>query len=95
MSYPITLIKKGDKFCEHNGAQFGARFIAITDAVLREDGCWRVDGEFTDHKGEKKIVEFSSHKDFMEYGPKLYPGDRVPYLGIIYLNDVAYSVRAA
>lgn len=86
-------LRKGDKFSEHSGSRFAARFVALTDSVLDSEDCWRVDGEFTNHEGVKSKVEFSSHKDWMQHGPRLYLGETVPYFGVIYLNDIPHQIN--
>lgn len=87
MSYELHIgdIKKGDYFCE-KGYGAGARFVAIEDGYLSEpdsdgDRYWKVRGRML---GTDSVTNFYVRREYLHYGPELYPGKEIPYIGISY-----------
>lgn len=73
-------LKKGDRFCEFSGYSLAIRLTATEDARLT-DGYW----ECVAVSDSGDPVKMGCHEKYPHYGPKLYKGSQVPYLGVEYI----------
>jgi hypothetical protein len=80
----ISDIKKNDHLCEFDGYKRGWKYVALEDAHI-EDGYWICKVEIV---GKKDQITLSCLIVYDHYGPELYKGDTIPYLNVIYLNDL-------